>query len=368
MLGPFFARRWTPRARSSTFLRVTHSTNSTRRTIVAPFALLVATTALALVGASLAGPVLATTAGAAYFLPLALLAIFAAWFLIARYLLRRHVLGPLQYSREANAALLRADKLAATGRFAAGVAHEVGNPLSAIANYAHVVRQRAESVQGIGEPLDGIEREVERIDRIVRGLLDYARPRRNTPRGVQVADVIEQVLGLLTDQGVLRRVQVQHTLNDGQLEVFAERQDLEQVFVNLLLNAVDAMEGVGTISIRSRRLPADFMHEVAERRRLDDEPDERFVHEPNVRARVWMNRRESSAAVLQVVVADSGPGVQPDDRDRVFEPFFSTKPATRGTGLGLAIVAQTVEGLGGTVWTQQAREGGAAFVILLPVR
>ncbi len=342
--------------------------DSTRRSILAPFAALVASTALALAIAAVAGAMLSTRGIAPLYLVLVLCVVFAVWCVVVVLLLRRFVLGPLREGQEANLALRRADKLAATGRFAAGVAHEVGNPLSAIANYAHVVRQRAESVAGVEEPLDAIEREVERIDRIVRGLLDYARPRRNTPRGVRVDEVVSQVVRLLTDQGVLRRVQVEHTLDDGHAEVFAERHDLEQVFVNLLLNAVDAMHGVGTISIRSRRLPAEVMQAVQEHRRMDDEPGERFVHEPNVRARVWISARQTSSAVLQVVVADSGPGVQPGDRERVFDPFFSTKAASRGTGLGLAIVAQTIDSLGGTVWTQEAREGGAAFVILLPVQ
>lgn len=345
-----------------------HDSNSNRRAIVAPFAALATVTALVLVTAALVGAQLAVRQSALLYLVLALLALFSAWFVAVLYLLRRSVLGPLRDGHEANAALRRADKLAATGRFAAGVAHEVGNPLSAIANYAHVVRQRTASVGGVQEPLDGIEREVERIDRIVRGLLDYARPRRNTPRGIRVDEVIQQVVQLLTDQGVLRRVQVKHTLDDANTEVFAEHHDLQQVFVNLLLNAVDAMNGAGTISIRSRQLPAAVMQAVEERRRVDDEPGESFVHEPNVRARVWISRREMSSPLLQVVVADSGPGVQPTDRDRIFDPFFSTKPASRGIGLGLAIVAQTIDGLGGTVWAQQAREGGAAFVILLPVQ
>ncbi len=368
LLGPFLAYCWTLRARSGTFLHTMHSSHSKRPTIVAPFAALVGSTALALLIAALVGARLWSAKPTPVYLVLALILLFAAWSVFVVFLLRRYVLGPLQEGHEANLALRRADKLAATGRFAAGVAHEVGNPLSAIANYAHVVRQRAHAVSGVQEPLDAIEREVERIDRIVRGLLDYARPRRNTPRSVRVDEVIQHVVQLLADQGVLRRVEVQHTLDDAGAEVFAERHDLEQVFVNLLLNAVDAMNGAGTISIRSRRLPAAVMQAVEERRRMDDEPGERFVHEPNLRARVWISARQDASAVLQVVVADSGPGVQPADRDRVFEPFFSTKPASRGTGLGLAIVAQTIDGLGGTVWTQKAREGGAAFVILLPVQ
>ncbi len=187
------------------------------------------------------------------------------------------------------------------------------------------------------------------------------------PRAVVADDVIRDSLQLLRDQGILRRIDVQAALEREGAEVFAEQHDLQQVFVNLLLNAVDAMSGVGQLSLRTRRLPLEVMKATAERQRVDDDPGERFPHEPNVRARAWLAQRQWDGPVLQVVVADSGPGVPPQDIDRVFDPFYSTKREGRGTGLGLAIVAQTIDGLGGTVWAQRSREGGAAFVLLLPL-
>jgi len=298
---------------------------------------------------------------------MALLVLIAVcWWAMVSFLLRRYVSGPLSQTYEVTRALVRVDKLAATGRLAAGIAHEVGNPLSAIANYAHVARQRASGTANVDEPLEAIEREVERIDRIVRGLLDYARPRRRTPHAVRVDEVIADALRLLSDQGVLRRIDVQHTAESEDAAVFAERHDLEQVFVNLLLNAVDAMQGVGRITVRTRQLSPRRLQQPAARR-AGDEPGERFPHLPNVRGRVWIARTDQTGTVLQVIVADSGPGVPSEDLDRVFDPFYSTKGEGRGTGLGLAIVAQTVEGLGGTVWAQPSREGGAAFVLLLPL-
>lgn len=289
----------------------------------------------------------------------------ACWWAVASRVLRRYMAGYVAQADEVARTLVRVDKLAATGRLAAGIAHEVGNPLSAIANYAHVARQRATSVN-VHEPLEAIEREVERIDRIVRGLLDYARPRRRTPRSVHVDEVITHALRLLTDQGVLRRVDIQHVANAGDAAVFAERTDLEQVFVNLMLNAVDAMNGVGRITVHTRQLSPSSLQEAATRR-ADDDDRERFPHQPSVRGRAWISRSNHRGAVLQIIVADSGPGIPLADVDRVFDPFYSTKGEGRGTGLGLAIVAQTVEGLGGTVWAQPSREGGAAFVLVLPL-
>ena len=261
---------------------------------------------------------------------------------------------------------MRVEKLATMGRIAAGISHEIGNPVSAIANYAHLLRMRTKDVSGTTEPLDALEREITRIDRIMRGLLDYARPRRLTPKPIVVDDVIEDVLRLLGDQGITRRFQLSRQLEAPDGVVYAERHDLEQVFVNLLLNAVDAMDRDGEIVIRSRINDASAFSESIEKRRTDPVP-QKWAHRPSKRALAWLARPESPPRFLQVVMADSGTGVAPEDAERIFEPFFSTKQPGKGTGLGLAIVASTIENLGGTIWVQRAREGGAAFVILLPL-
>jgi len=261
---------------------------------------------------------------------------------------------------------MRVEKLATMGRIAAGISHEIGNPVSAIANYAHVLRMRTQDVPGTTDPLDALEREITRIDRIMRGLLDYARPRRLTPKPIVVDEVINDVLRLLADQGITRRFRVMHELEAPEGVVYAERHDLEQVFVNLLLNAVDAMDREGDIVIRSRVNEATAFSESIEKRRTDPFP-QKWAHRPSKRALAWLARPESPSTFLQIVLADSGTGVAPEDEERIFEPFYSTKQPGKGTGLGLAIVASTIENLGGTIWVQRAREGGAAFIILLPL-
>jgi len=266
----------------------------------------------------------------------------------------------------ANQSRMRVEKLATMGRIAAGVSHEIGNPLSAIANYAHVLRMRTDGVAGTTEALDALEREIGRIDRIMRGLLDYSRPRRLTPKPVVVDDVIRDVLTLLADQGITRRFRLATQFEAPQGVVYAERHDLDQVFVNLLLNAADATDRDGTIVISTRINDVHDFSEVSEKRRTDS-PTERWTHRPSRRALAWLARPESPERFLQIVLADSGTGVAPEDEERIFEPFFSTKQPGKGTGLGLAIVASTIENLGGTIWVQRAREGGAAFVILLPL-
>lgn len=267
---------------------------------------------------------------------------------------------------EADQQRLRVEKLATLGRLAAGIAHEVGNPLAAIATYGHVVRLRAADTPAFTEPLDAMDREVVRIDRIVRGLLDYARPRLLTPKPVAIDEVLRQTLQLLADQGITRRIKVERELSAEDGLVYGEKHDLEQLFVNLMLNAIDAMNGEGKLVIRTRTTSVNDA--VAARlKRRNDAPGERFPHEPSGRAAAWIARADRPEAVLQVVIADSGPGVKPEDAERIFEPFFSTKEVGKGTGLGLAIVARIAENLGGTVWVQKAREGGAAFVLLFPL-
>jgi signal transduction histidine kinase len=262
----------------------------------------------------------------------------------------------------------RAEKLATVGRMAAGIAHEVGNPLAAINGYTHVLRARAVGLRDVAPLLDALERESGRIDRIVRGLLDFARPRRVTPAGVGVNTVLEGAVALLREQGVLRRVQVDVALARPEPVVFAEAHELEQVLVNLLLNAADALQsGPGTIALITREVDVDQLGQ-GDARRAGDGPEGFVPPRRNRRVTEWLTGTvPAPRAVVQIVVADSGPGIPEHEWERVFDPFYTTKDVGRGTGLGLAIVARTVDQLGGAVWVQRAREGGAAFVILLPL-
>jgi signal transduction histidine kinase len=260
---------------------------------------------------------------------------------------------------------IRAEKLAGIGRLAAGVAHEIGNPLGAIIGYAHLLRTRSAGDPQAAEVLDGLERESARIDRIVRGLLDYARPRRNTSNRVDVNETIRSIARLLTDQGVFRRIELSLTLDDEVPMVRGERHELEQMLVNLLLNAADAMDRVGTLAVVSYRLePGELEDSVV--RREDDPPQAWVPRRLSPRVRHWLETTQP-AAILKLVVADSGPGIADEDTERVFDPFFTTKQSGQGTGLGLAIVARVIDDLRGTIWVERAREGGAAFHVLLPM-
>ena len=261
---------------------------------------------------------------------------------------------------------VRAEKLAGLGRLAAGVAHEIGNPLGAINGYSHVLRSRVRGDAEAVEALEGLERESARIDRIVRGLLDYARPRRHTPGRIDVNDAVRSTAQLLRDQGLFRRVELTVTLDASTPVIAGERHEMEQMLINLCLNATDAMGGSGRLAIVTQRLASVSLEDNIGRRAGD--PDGRIVpRQPSPRVLHWLDRAKAPEEVLKLVVADSGPGIPESDEERIFDPFFTTKEPGKGTGLGLAIVARVVEDLGGTIWVQRAREGGAAFHALFPM-
>ncbi|HEU4994010.1 MAG TPA: ATP-binding protein [Gemmatimonadaceae bacterium] len=260
--------------------------------------------------------------------------------------------------------LVRAEKMASVGRLASGVAHEIGNPLGAINGYTHLLRAAVPAdSKDAEEALTGIDREASRIDRIVRGLLDYARARPRTPGPVDLNDTARTVVELLTTQGLLKHIDLELSPAAEATHVSGDRHDLEQVLVNLLLNAVDAMDGRGSLSLIIRRTTRSEM--MAGGRRSDG-PEPKQHHPATPRALRWLDAG-GGEEVAMVAVTDSGPGIPEEDFDKVFEPFYTTKDPGKGTGLGLAIVARAIENFGGTIWVSRSREGGAAFRILLPV-
>jgi two-component system, NtrC family, sensor kinase len=264
------------------------------------------------------------------------------------------------------AQLIRAEKLASVGRLAAGVAHEIGNPLGALNGYAHLLRTTTAKDAAAREAVSGVERETARIDRIVRGLLDYARPRRPIPTPIDINDTLRRVVDLLSAQGLLRRVSlIMELANEGPF-VHGEQHEMEQVFVNLLLNAADAVNQTGVIAIRTTCMPSDTLEHGATRRASDSRLT-LVPHPPSPRVQHWLGSDHRPSWVVKIVVADSGPGVDDEHAEHIFDPFYTTKEPGKGTGLGLAIVARVVENLEGIVWVQRAREGGAAFHLLFPL-
>jgi signal transduction histidine kinase len=260
--------------------------------------------------------------------------------------------------------VVRVEKMASLGRLAAGVAHEVGNPLGAINGYTHLLKRRLARDEGALSMVRDLEREAARVDRIMRGLLDYARPRRTAAALTAVGEGVNRVAALLQDQGVLARIQLDLAIDTELPPVRLDPHLFDQVLVNLLVNAAQATPANGRVHISARLTNLD---DALGRggRRAGERPGLAMPRDAALRVGAW---RSGSAPerLLQLIVADTGSGIPAADLERVFDPFFTTKPPGEGTGLGLAIVARTIEDCGGIIFARPAREGGAAFVVLLP--
>jgi two-component system NtrC family sensor kinase len=214
------------------------------------------------------------------------------------------------------------------GRLAAGIAHEVGNPLGAVTGYAELARDRVRTgdLSGAADFIARIGSEALRIDGIVRDLLDLARPAEPALHPTDVAAPLEAALRLARMQPRFRSVTVDVALADALPPVLADARRLSQVFLNLLLNAGDATGGAGRVRVEAGR----------------------------------------DGALVQVRVSDDGPGIAEADLPRIFEPFFTTKGSGRGTGLGLAVSQGIVESFGGELRAANGSSGGAVFTLVLP--
>lgn len=271
---------------------------------------------------------------------------------------------------EARDDLVRAEKLASVGRLAAGLAHEIGNPLNAILGYTDLAQRRNQG----GEWVQGIEQEARRIDRIVEGLLDFARPKSGPPTEVELNEVVRETVDLLEVQGRLRGIAVSLELEEALPPVAVNPSQLQQILVNLLLNACDAIEdadGDGHVWIATGCSPYELPEGTRFRPRREEDPEEvDYSHLRRFRQPAAEYREpsfEPDEEVVTMEVHDDGAGIEAEPIQRVFDPFYTTKDPGRGTGLGLAVSARLAEGMGGGLRAARHEEApGSVFTLLLP--
>ena len=244
---------------------------------------------------------------------------------------RRHVasLREVTAERRMEGQMRRNERIVAVGQLAAGLAHEINNPLGVIRCYAELLQASQEEPQAQAD-LQVIMRHTEQARRVVRDLLDFARPRPAQPGPSDLAAVVGVTLEVLRPRGRDNTALLSLDAPEGLPWVRAGADALEHILTNLVLNALDA------VSARS-----DGAGQV----------------------RVGLRAQNGQ---VELTVADNGPGIAPEHLDRVFDPFFTTKDVGKGTGLGLAVVFSLVRDLDGSIEVESPPGGGAVFRVLLP--
>ncbi|NQU75441.1 MAG: cache domain-containing protein [Planctomycetes bacterium] len=218
-----------------------------------------------------------------------------------------------QLRQRAQEEIMKAERLAMVGQLAAGVAHEINNPLGGILLFSRLLLRKAPAEGPERENLERIAREAERCQNIVQGLLDFARQREPRPEFVNINNVVDKTVSFLANQALFHNIKIVKQFQTNVPDVYVDASQMQQVFVNIIMNAAEAMDGNGTLTITTSRT------------RLD---------------------RDNG---VELSFADTGCGISEDDIGRLFEPFFTTKEVGRGTGLGLSISHGIVRKHGGTL-------------------
>lgn len=230
--------------------------------------------------------------------------------------------------KKAQEGLIRSEKMATVGRLAAGLAHELGNPLGAISGFLHLLRRSELTSEERNDFLSRMESEITRMDDIIRSLLDFARPAPAQPGPVDLNGIVSEALALAEVQKWFQGLEVSADLAEDLPPAWGEANRLTQVLLNLLANAGQSMAGRGTLTVST-----------------------------------GLRGGEAFAAV-----ADTGPGVDPEDLPHLFEPFFTRKEPGQGTGLGLSVSQSIIEALGGRIEVESSPGQGSVFTVLLPFR
>lgn len=245
----------------------------------------------------------------------------------------REVLEMKKNLEEAHLQLVQSEKIASVGRMAAGVAHEINNPLSGIMIYAELLKEN------LGADIDKNQQHVKdlqeiidqtlRCKKIVSELLEFSRQSVGNVSSFSVGGMIDKSLNLLINQAIFQNIEVEKDIEQDMPHMIGDMVQLQQVITNLIINAADAMDGRGQLGIK-----------VA-----FDKKREYFI----------------------IKISDTGPGIPENLRDQIFDIFFTTKPVGKGTGLGLSITKNIIQLHGGDVWVDSSEGVGTTFVIELPL-
>ncbi len=226
------------------------------------------------------------------------------------------------------AQLIQAEKMSSVGKLAAGVAHQLNNPLGGITLFTKLVMEEYDLEEGAKEDLNRVLKDAERCRDIIRELLEFSRQTRDLKQPLNINTKITRTLFLLENQAIFQNITVEKDLQSSLPLVMADSQQLNHMLMNIILNAVQAMEEKGRLTIKSCLAAGNDK--------------------------------------VRIEITDTGPGIHEDILPHIFEPFFTTKEEGKGTGLGLSLAYGIVENHGGNISVKSKPEEGATFIIDLP--
>ncbi len=226
--------------------------------------------------------------------------------------------------------LIHSEKLASLGRMAAGVAHEINSPLTGIVTFGHLLRKKFPEGTEDREDIEVIIDQANRCSTIIKGLLGFARATTADKAQTNINDVLNSTLNIVKNKADFFNIQLSANLDPSLSMVKADAPQLQQVFLNMIVNAADACEGKGSITIATSNL------------------------------------NDSGQDYVQIEFKDTGYGIKDEDLEKIFEPFFTTKPVGKGTGLGLAVSHGIILEHGGTITISTIIGEGTSFFIRLP--
>jgi signal transduction histidine kinase len=236
--------------------------------------------------------------------------------------------------------MIRAEKLASVGRLAAGIAHEIGNPIGIVLGYMELLKQDNLSREEHDDFVQRAEKEVQRINTIIRRLLDLARPKEGSVQEVSVHALIEEMIEVMRHQPLMRAIRFTTALEAPHDRIWGNADQLRQVFLNLILNAADAIQSAGRAAEGVITLATSLMAN------------------PSGPPKRWLN----------IDVTDNGQGIAADQLENIFDPFYTTKEPGKGTGLGLAVSYMIIEQMGGAIEVQSQYGRGTTMTLRLPTR
>ncbi len=224
--------------------------------------------------------------------------------------------------------LMQSEKMAGLGRLAAGVAHEINNPMSGIMLYANLISEDLGEDHPASEDLQTIIHEAERCKIIVADLLEFSHQTTYEMSPVELNDVIRKTLGVLQNQPLFHNIEINLKLDESLLRIMGNSIRLNQVFMNIIVNAAQAMDGKGSLTIYSRARANNDINEVS--------------------------------------ISDTGPGIQEEALEKIFEPFFTTKNTGEGTGLGLSVSYAIIKEHKGNIRVSKTSGSGTTFTLHFP--